>query len=268
MGSSVLTATFVVAILLPSVIAYQPTPPPQSRVEKRRPWDVLRFVQQSSRFVSLPNLLRRPDQARTIQSGDVIWSAGSKSNVFRFAPLDDVVMGGASSSSVDENTGLWRGTVSSANSGGFVGIRSMPFENGRPLDMTSCRGIELRLRGGDGRRFKAVVRDSVDFNGVCWTTSFDAPRVRTLLSLGEKDNKGKGVGIMKLPFNKQTPTIFAKTVPGVTFTAENVLGIQLTYSKVSACLHEDNIALFLRRKSLLKKFKKVLVCHHYIVCRC
>lgn len=160
-----------------------------------------------------------------VQPGDVIWSAGNDDGggdaaiigpKMTWAPLDDVVMGGVSSSEFDNTTGMWGGTVSSTNNGGFVGIRTTPFDP--PLDMTGCKGIELRLRGGDAKRFKAVVRDSTDFNGVCWTSSFDAPRNRS-------------GGTVRLPFDKQVPTIFANTVEGKSFMANNVVGFQLAYSK-------------------------------------
>ena len=194
---------------------------------ERQPWDALRFIRQSARFIRPPNPFRTSGAARVVQPGDVIWSAGDDKNggggndaaigpKMTWAPLDDVVMGGVSSSEFDNNTGLWGGTVSSTNNGGFVGIRTTPFDP--PLDMTGCRGVELRLRGGDAKRFKAVVRDSTDFNGVCWTSSFDAPRNRN-------------GGTVRLPFDRQVPTIFANTVEGKTFMANNVVGFQLAYSK-------------------------------------
>lgn len=123
-------------------------------------------------------------------------------------------MGGASSSSVDNNTGMWTGTVTDANNGGFVGIRSTPFQNGISLDMSGCKGVELRLRKGGGQRFKFIVRDSTDFNGICWTTEFDA--------------RGD---MIRIPFSKQIPTVFANTVSGKSFNDENVVGFQVTYSK-------------------------------------
>lgn len=147
--------------------------------------------------------------------GETLWTPSSSDNFFSFAPLDDVVMGGASSSTVDNNTGIWSGTVTDANNGGFVGIRSTPFQNDMSLDMTGCKGIEIRMRKGDGQRFKCVVRDSTEFNGICWTTEFDA---------------GKNSSI-RVPFTKQIPTLFAKTVSGKTFDDENVVGFQLAYSK-------------------------------------
>jgi len=79
--------------------------------------------------------------------------------------------------------------------------------------MEGCKGIELRLRGGNGKKFKAILRDSTNFNGVCWTTSFNTK------------------GVVKLPFATQVPTIFAKSVPEQTFQPDNVQGLQFTYSK-------------------------------------
>ena len=166
-------------------------------------------------------------------SGDVIWCPGStESNFFRFSPLDDVVMGGASESTFDNNTGIWKGTVTSVNNGGFVGIRSNPFA--QPLDMESCTGLEIKLRGGDGKRFKGTVRDSTDFNGICWTTSFDTGSSFSPLNLWNGGDQSGIVGTVKLPFNKQIPTIFARTVPDQVFRSDNVQGIQFAYSKVSS----------------------------------
>jgi outer membrane protein assembly factor BamB len=62
-----------------------------------------------------------------IKPGEILWtptssSSSSSSSLLRFAPLDDVVMGGASYSTIDNNTGIWCGYVTDANNGGFVGI--------------------------------------------------------------------------------------------------------------------------------------------------
>ena len=64
------------------------------------------------------------------------WASVYNSNTFTFAPLDDVVMGGVSSSTFSSATGKWTGIVSESNSGGFIGIRSTPFSN--TLDMSEC----------------------------------------------------------------------------------------------------------------------------------
>mmetsp|Transcript_15078 Transcript_15078/g.32850 ORF Transcript_15078/g.32850 Transcript_15078/m.32850 type:complete len:275 (-) Transcript_15078:295-1119(-) len=189
----------------------------------RQPWDVLRFLRQSSKFVRPPNPFRTTGgNAIAVSPGDVIWSAGGSEEdggvgpKITWSPLDDVVMGGVSSSEFDNASGNWAGTVSSTNNGGFVGIRTMPFDP--PLDLTACQGVEFRVRGGNGKRFKAVLRDSTEFNGISWTSSFDAPR-------------GANGGTVRLPFDRQVPTIFANTVKGKTFMADNVVGFQLAYSK-------------------------------------
>lgn len=125
-------------------------------------------------------------------------------------------MGGASSSNIDNNTGIWTGKVTDANNGGFVGVRSTPFQGGSlSLDMSECEGIEIRFRQGNGKRFKFVVRDSTDFNGICWTTSFDA----------------KANGSVRIPFSSQVPTVFAKTVSGASLNVNDVVGLQFAYSK-------------------------------------
>lgn len=191
--------------------------------KERVPWDGLRFLKQSSKFISLPKLFGGNAATEVINPGDVIWEPDSTSSAFSWSPLDDVVMGGASESEFDVNTGIWKGTVTSANNGGFVGIRTTPSYS---FNMENCKGIELVLKGGGGKRFKAVVRDSTDFNGVCWTSSFNAPK-----SLGLFLGSSSGVGTVKIPFGKQIPTIFARTVPDQTFMADNVVGLQLAYSK-------------------------------------
>ena len=183
---------------------------------------------------------------RTLFLGETLWSPSSPTvNFFKFAPLDDVVMGGASSSTIDNNTGMWTGTVTDANNGGFVGIRSIPFQNDLSFDLSDCEGIELRLRLGEGRRFKFVVRDSKEFNGICWTTAFDVLENGGgggLAGIAYLFNgKGEGVGrkdggnikstVIRIPFGTQIPTIFANTVSGKTFDVRNVVGFQLAYSK-------------------------------------
>mmetsp|Transcript_22923 Transcript_22923/g.49592 ORF Transcript_22923/g.49592 Transcript_22923/m.49592 type:complete len:265 (+) Transcript_22923:153-947(+) len=189
--------------------------------DERKPWDIFRFVSQSSKFVTPPSLPfiggGKKGTKRKIGPGETLWTPSSSQNFFNFAPLDDVVMGGASSSTIDNNTGIWTGTVTDANNGGFVGIRSTPFKNGVSLDVRNCAGVELRLRKGGGQRFKFVVRDSTEFNGICWSTEFDAV-----------EKKG---GVIRIPFAKQVPTIFGKTVSGKQFDDQNLAGFQLTYSK-------------------------------------
>lgn len=212
----------------------QPRTPDNPEIRQR--WDALRFVQQSSKFVSLPF---QEKQQRTVQPGDVLWQAGSDSNDFTMSPLDDVVMGGVSSSTFDGNTGKWTGTVTDANNGGFIGIRSTPtFE----WDMTSCKGLEWKVKttAPNAKRFKFVLRDSTDFNGITWTTSADIAGTRRnpLLDLfpqkqgtSPPSDSGGAVTTVKVPFDELIPALFARTVPDQTFRKDNVVGLQVAFSK-------------------------------------
>ena len=50
-----------------------------------------------------------------------------KCNRITWGPLDDVVMGGASRSDLqpgEQFKGIWKGEISTANNGGFAGIRT------------------------------------------------------------------------------------------------------------------------------------------------
>mmetsp|Transcript_22134 Transcript_22134/g.31704 ORF Transcript_22134/g.31704 Transcript_22134/m.31704 type:complete len:280 (-) Transcript_22134:127-966(-) len=200
---------------------------------ERVPWDFGRFLKQSSKFVTLPRIFPRTTNKVVVRPGDVIWSAGdTKQNFFTFSPLDDVVMGGASESTFDKETGTWKGTVTSANNGGFVGIRSTLLD--QPLDMSKCTGLQIKIRGGEGRRFKATVRDSTEFNGIAWTSSFDTVSLPTLsFSAFSRPSQlnGGGVTTVKIPFKKLVPTLFARTVADKVFNSDSIQAIQFIYSK-------------------------------------
>jgi len=198
-----------------AILTFEITPTSGFAAE-RRPWEALRFLQQSSKFVSLP-FLGGTAEEKSVRAGETLWTAGDASNSFTMAPLDDVVMGGASASTFDSNTGTWSGTVTDANNGGFIGIRSTP---GFQWDCTSCKGLEWKLKlGGEAKgvkRFKFVLRDSSEFNGITWTTSVDLK---------------PGMNTVKMPFDKQVPALFARTVPDQTFQKDNVVAVQVSFSK-------------------------------------
>ncbi|ONK54849.1 uncharacterized protein A4U43_UnF10570, partial [Asparagus officinalis] len=63
-----------------------------------------------------------------------------------------------------------KGTVSTANNGGFTSIRTKNFSI--PEDLSAYGGIEMRVKG-DGRRYKLIVHTSSDRDTVGYTASFD-----------------------------------------------------------------------------------------------
>lgn len=86
--------------------------------------------------------------------------------------LDDVVMGGVSASNIQfvENTALFAGNVSTANSGGFASVRTKNFEPA--FNLTGYEGVELRVRG-DGQRYKIFLRTEAKWDGLGYSYSFD-----------------------------------------------------------------------------------------------
>lgn len=197
-----------------------------SSTEKREPWDFFRFVKQSSKFISIfPKPVSEPTK---VNPGDILWSQSTSSSApFSWGPLDDVVMGGISSSTFDNAKGKWIGFVTDKNSGGFIGIRSTPLR--KALDMSNCEGVEFTLKGIGSNQFKAVIRDSTDFNGITWTGTFGGASKWGLWSTNNNDKVTK----VKIPFETLIPAIFAKIVPNQVLKKENIVGFQLVYSKVS-----------------------------------
>jgi uncharacterized protein YbjT (DUF2867 family) len=86
--------------------------------------------------------------------------------------LDDVVMGGVSASGfqIMENTAVFTGNVSTANSGGFASVRTKNFSP--VLDLSGYQGVKLRVKG-DGQRYKIFIRTESTWDGVGYSYSFD-----------------------------------------------------------------------------------------------
>lgn len=156
--------------------------------------------------------------SEVLKPNSVIWSSDSNIRGLEWAPLDDVVMGGASESTIDIGTqfaGIWKGFVTTENNGGFAGIRTKLMSP--PLDCSACRGVVLKVKG-DGQRYKFIARDDEDWNGVAWSLSFDT-------------RNDKWIEV-KIPFTQLKPTKFARTVilPDG-YNSKSMSAIQLTLSK-------------------------------------
>ncbi|MDT9179602.1 MAG: CIA30 family protein [Limnospira sp. PMC 1291.21] len=131
--------------------------------------------------------------------------------------LDDVVMGGVSESSLRliGDAALFTGNVSTANSGGFVSVRTRNFEP--PLDLSEFAGIELRVKG-DGKRYKFIARSDEKWDSIGYCYSFD-----TVYNIPMT---------IRIPFEQLIPVFRAKTLkdnPG--FNSKSVYAFQLMLSK-------------------------------------
>ena len=137
--------------------------------KKRTPWEFFRFLKQANFFSALkPKFMRSSAVAAgaiEVRPGAVLWSKDDKKGI-EWGPLDDVVMGGASKTDLtpgESFTGAWTGIVTTANNGGFAGIRTKLLSPFR--DASSCSGILLKIKG-DGQRYKLIARDDEDWNGM------------------------------------------------------------------------------------------------------
>ena len=81
--------------------------------------------------------------------------------------------------------------------------------------------------GGAALRYKFILRDSTDFNGVCYTASFDVGTGGRALSR----LLDGGVESIKVPFDSLVPTIFARTVPDAVIDLRNIVSVQFALSK-------------------------------------
>jgi hypothetical protein len=131
--------------------------------------------------------------------------------------LDDVVMGGVSASSLQQNPegALFTGNVSTNNSGGFASVRTRNFEP--PLNLGGATGLTLRVKG-DGKRYKFLMRDEDSWDSVAYACSFDT----------QKDQWET----IHIPFSQLVPVFRAKTVKnGPSLNSSQIRSLQLMLSK-------------------------------------
>ena len=89
-------------------------------------------------------------------------------------PIDDVVMGGVSQSSLQpysRGIACFGGVVSLQHGGGFASVRTEP----RQWNTAGAHAFVLRCRG-DGRKYKFTVRTDDGFDGVQYQARFQPPR--------------------------------------------------------------------------------------------
>jgi len=194
--------------------------------ESRGPWEFGRAARTAIFFGGVPKppnpikvvqkLIGGGGPRQNIAPGEVMYTPTGNPLKLQWGSLDDVVMGGASKSSLNEATGVWSGTIITAG-GGFAGVRTKLLVP--PLDLSACSGVVLRVSGGKGQRVKLILRDDEDWNGVAWTQSFDTAA-------------NGGVAEIKLPFSTFVPTKYARVVEGLRgLNTQQVTAFQLTYSK-------------------------------------
>lgn len=109
-----------------------------------------------------------------MQSPVVLFEFTHPASVEEWAPVDDRVMGGVSSSRLRHDPAghaVFEGRVSLERGGGFASVRCAPAAHGRP----GARACVLEVRGA-GPVFKLNLRADDAFDGPTWQARF-APAV-------------------------------------------------------------------------------------------
>jgi monofunctional biosynthetic peptidoglycan transglycosylase len=88
----------------------------------------------------------------------------------RWRPVDDVVMGGRSSSAMraGDRFGIFAGEVSLEEGGGFASVR----RRAQLVDLSACEAVELHVRG-DGKRYKLNLLPSDALDGFVHQAAFE-----------------------------------------------------------------------------------------------
>jgi len=89
----------------------------------------------------------------------------------RWRVVNDGVMGGLSQSRMAVTagqTGVFQGTVSLENYGGFASVRTEPTDFG----LTGRKGLSLRIKG-DGKSYQLRLRTDRGFDGIAYASGFD-----------------------------------------------------------------------------------------------
>lgn len=143
--------------------------------------------------------------------------------------LNDTVMGGRSSGQcrVDAQGLHFDGEVVTEG-GGFISVRSPLFSP--PLDLSSARGLEVRLVG-EGRSFKLAIACA---DGVAGLTELIPGGLRWVVDFS---TQAEGPTRVAIPFADLTPSIRAKPVAGLPlglplrFDPSRITRLQLLHSR-------------------------------------
>ncbi|MBD2354016.1 CIA30 family protein [Tolypothrix sp. FACHB-123] len=170
-------------------------------------------------YLGVKNLLEAAKPYLTQSTEKIIFDFTNPSDELRniWGALDDVVMGGVSASNMQfvDNTALFAGNVSTANSGGFASVRTKNFDP--PFNLVGYEGVELRVRG-DGKRYKLFLRTDGKWDGIGYSYSFDTV-ANTWINI-------------RIPFKDFIPVFRAKVVNDApAIDSSRVCSLQLMLSK-------------------------------------
>lgn len=114
-------------------------------------------------------------KAMTDTNDRTVFDFSDPEQVQQWMVINDGVMGGVSRGMFRKGEGdgvVFSGTVSLENSGGFSSVSSRP---GKSVDLSGFTGIAIRCRG-DGKTYKATLKNDTRFTGFTYQFSFTPPK--------------------------------------------------------------------------------------------
>ncbi|CAN8068701.1 unnamed protein product [Agarophyton chilense] len=188
----------------------------------QRPPFVLESKPENVEYVGIRNLVHEAQKhfSRT-RAGNPSISIIDLSDVTavcsQWSPVNDGVMGGVSTSSVQSKNGelVFAGIVSTENNGGFASARMSDLET--PINLSGYDGLLMRVKG-DGKNYKMIVRCEQKWDGLCHCLTFET-------------TKDEWIEV-RMPFDEFNSVRRAKTVDDApTLNPSNIVALQLMLSK-------------------------------------
>jgi len=174
--------------------------------------------------------------ARALGASEVGWPLFDANNQDLASPigelgaLDDVVMGGVSRSRFEvvkgageggegKAAGVFSGTVTDANNGGFASVRSRNCDP--PLDLSKSSCLAMRVKG-DGRRYKLILRTDPGWDSLTYCASFDTKDL----------TKSSEFQTVRIPWSSFKPVFRARSAAGAPpLDTSRIVSLQLMLSK-------------------------------------
>jgi NADH dehydrogenase [ubiquinone] 1 alpha subcomplex assembly factor 1 len=147
--------------------------------------------------------------------------------------LDDVIMGGASASTIQwsgpERALVFSGTVTTAFNGGFASVRSLPWAGWAALGRG--RGVRLLVRGGPRPvTYKLNLKTDDSWDGVAWQADFTVPAADG----GGGGGAAEAWATIHIPFSSFLPSVRGRVVPAPPLEPARVRQLGFMLSKVRA----------------------------------
>ena len=111
-------------------------------------------------FISIFFLILLILKANTLMSQNMIYDFDNNSDLEKWIIIDDVVMGGISSSSLnitDDGNGVFEGRISTAYNGGFSSVRF----NCKKIFIKQNTHLRMRIKG-DGKDYQVRIKSNRD----------------------------------------------------------------------------------------------------------